>query len=61
MNKFFKNYKDITGESDIFTDLPYWYFFEGPKVPDEFEIDCINIVGLQIYNKMKNLYLDIKK
>jgi hypothetical protein len=63
MDEFFKKYKEITGESDILSVLPPWFFFEGPQnrsnVPDGFETDCIRIVGPGHYFKMYKLYQDI--
>jgi hypothetical protein len=62
-DKFLKNYNDITGHSVPFQ-LPCWFFFEGPlgrpDIPEEFEINCLGIIGPSMYAKMKQLYHDMK-
>lgn len=64
MNEFFQNYREITGETTVFCEVPPWFYFEGPQnrsnIPEEFEVDCIRIVGPTHYFRMKKLYEDIK-
>lgn len=63
LNKFFKNYMDITGDYDALITIPYWFFFEGPQnhwnTIQDFNDNCAFVIDLNHYNKMKLLYSDI--